>query len=561
MSPPPDAKGRRRVSLGLIATLIVFVFFVVVVISSVFGWRQFFKPDGDEPILLELAFQDAALMERLMNESAIRLAEDMRIMSLQANLSDAINEEIRIRTEEDALLLRLLLEEIFNRTQKQNALYAGVAQEKADRIAGDAAINATLSSLEHRIEVVQEYDDWAAIKFMIVMQNITDIYNRLQQEIAERIGNETILLAQLAQQQQEVTDLQTALAAETAARIAKDMVLMTQVNSALAGEIIFIDGTKTLTNKFYFESANPGYVFGVGSPSNVLTLSNEWLVTLNNVYPDPVTSDYTLLPGINTNITFLPDTNEVHFSMINLPVEPNQMVYFGWMDNPNVQGLGSNSFPINAYPLFVHLGSGWNVDFSRFGAGNIIQNFNTPDMRHWKIPTSNGKSIGTYLLKAQIAVGLYLNAPFIGPGGVSDNYPSYSFANIVGGICLSTDVTQCINGQTLSCNNATCTLAPIMPLGQKAFNNYDSTRWTDVQQGILNGFFVGSGQFSSAAVDGYLAPMFVIIDISTVINGYYYPLNTRVYPVWQLIDADRQFQLSDTFSTSVSITYDITRLQ
>lgn len=559
-SPPPDSKGRRRVSLGFIAGLIAFVFFVVVVTGSVFGWREFFKPDGDEPILLELAFRDAQLMEQLVNESAIRFSEDMRIMALQANLSDAINEEIRIRTEQDALLLRLLLEEIFNRTQKQNALYAGVAQETADRIAGDAAINATLTPIEQRIDAVQEYNDWAAIKFMIVMQNLTDIYDRLQQEIAERVGNETELLAHLALQQMQVTDLQNALAAETAARTAKDMTMMTQVNALLDGEIIFINDAYTLDNKFTFESANAGYTFGVGSPSNVITMSNNWLICINDVYPDNSTSIMTLIPGVNTLIQYNSTNSTIDVSMVNLPVEPNHIIYFGWMVNPNNPGL-IGGFPFDTHPLFVHLDAGWMVDFSFFGASNIINNFNTPDTDHWMIPSNMGQSIGTYLMKVQIAIGLYLNALYYGPGSVENNYPSYSFANIAGAVCFSTNLAQCVSGQaTLICDNSTCTQGPIEAHGQKAFNNYDSTRWTDVQGGIANGFFVQSNQFPSV-LNGFLEPMFVVIDIATVVNGYHFPVGTRAYPMWKVIDTDRQFALSDTFSTSVSITYDITRLQ
>jgi len=553
--------GRRRVSLGLILSIIVFVFFVVLIIGSVFGWHKFFAPDGDEQELLELAQLDERLRGLLLNETAIRFSEDMRLMALQGNLSDAINEEIRIRTEEDALLLRLLLEEIYNRTLKQNLLYAGVAQETADRIAGDAAINTTLSGLETRIDDIQAYDDFAALKFMIIMQNLTDLQTRLDQEILDRNASETLIIEHILLQMQQVTQLQMDLAAETAARIAKDMILMNQVNSLLEGEILFINGIYTWTNKFYFESANPGYVFGVGSPSNVLTLSNEWLITLNNVSADPVTSIYNLIPGINTNITFLPDNNTVHFSMINLPVEPNHRIYFGWMANPNDLGVGPGSYPFSSFPLFALLGSGWMVDFSGFGSGNVISNFNTPDTDHWKIPIFNGKSIGTHLLKVQIAIGLYLNAPFYGAGAVENNYPSHSFANIVGGICFATNINQCLTNQTsLDCDeNVTCTQVPMMAQGQKAFNNYDSTRWTDVQGGIDGGFWVGSGEFPGTFWT--LEPMFIVIDITTVVNGYNYPPGTRAFPMWKVVDADRQFALSDTFSTSVSITYDTMQLQ
>lgn len=561
-SPPPDFKGRRRVSLGFIAGLIVFVFFVILVIGSVFGWHKFFEPDGDEPVLLELAFRDAQLMEQLVNESAIRLSEDMRIMALQANLSDAINEEIRIRTEQDALLLRLLLEEIFNRTQKQNILYAGVAQETADRIAGDAAINVTLTALEQRIDAVQAYDDWAAIKFMIVMQNLTDIYNRLQQEIAERVGNETELLAHLAIQQMQVTELQNALAAETAARAAKDMTLMTQVNAILDGEIIFINEAYTLDNKFTFESANAGYTFGVGFPSNVITMSNEWLVCLNDVYPNNMTSNFDLIAGANTLIQFNATSSTIDVSMINLPVAPNHMIYFGWMKHPNGVGAGPGSYPFDSLPLSFLSGLGWTLDMSSFGGvGSIINNFNTPDTDHWMIPSNMGQSIGTYLVKMQIAIGIFINAPFYGPGGVFNNYPSYSYANIAAGICFSTNAAQCIsNQQTLVCtNSSSCTLAPVTAHGQKAFNNYDSTRWTDVQSGLGGGFLLQSSQFPGTIL-GFLEPTFLVVDIATVVNGYDFPLGTRAYPMWKMVDADRQFALSMVFLTSVSVTYDITRL-
>jgi len=553
--PPTRAEKEARQSskfnwsiTRIVLVLVTILFLTGIAVGAVFGWLHYANHDDLAPQFTRHYLRDAAIQQQINNEAAARLDADMVLMDLQANLSTVINQEIATRTVQYNMLINLIRTEIAQRKAGEQALYDGIEAERQARITQDIVFDGQLTNLEERIINITNYNTEAAMLFMVKMQNITDLYNRLIQETADRIASEMILMAQIADQNAQIASFSAQLAAETATRQAVDMSLMNQVNALIGDHILFFNDIATVTNSFLFSSKNPLYTFGTGGPYT-LTLGASNLVTLNGVFPDAVNSNIVFVAGTNTVISYNGST--VHFQMENTPIEPNRNVYFGYLINPT---FIFGQLPQNAVPLFQFINTGWMLDFYPLA---VITNFNTPDSQYWEIPSENGASYGTWLVKTRIAIGMYPNSPLFSAGAKFANFNVYSWGNIQGAHCLATTLEQCAVAKiTTKCDAANCTNIPIVPQANKGWNNYDAVQFS---ANVYNGL-TGSPVFPGSGFD-YFEPFFVMLDITDVIYGWSHPVGTRVYPVWNVVDADRNAALGETLVTSVNVGYDISRIQ
>lgn len=552
--PPTRESKEKQISIArewsiikVVAISFVILFCITISIGSVLGWVEYFHSDDELPKLAALRVKDAQIQQQIQNEAAARGDADMYLMSLQANLSAVINEEIATRTEEYNLLISLIQMEIMQRIQGQQKLYADIETERNARIAQDTIFDVTLLDLEGRIVNLTHYMAEAAALFLLKEQNITDLRNRLTNETNTRLIQEMILMNQVIDQNSQITTFSIMLDAERTARIAADMSLMMQVNALIGDHILYINDISTVVNSFLISSANSLYEISTSPPITVVIHPSN-VLSLSGVQSNPVTSNIRFVAGTNTVISY--NGSNVHFMMKTIPIVPTRQAYFGSLSVPfSFPG----TIPSFAVQLSNYLGLSWQLDFYP----TIATNINTPDNKHWAFPTDPDDpsiSIGTWLIKMQIAIGVFPVSPAVFLG-MNANFPGPTWGNMEGSICLGNSTEQCaVDKVTRHCNETACSLIPIQTMENKAWNIYESSQFTYQTYGGL----VGPQVFPGNTVN--LEPFFVVMEINTVVYAWGLPNGTRVYPMWQVQDVDRA-QLAATWITSVYMAMDAVRIQ
>lgn len=340
-----------------------------VVAGAVMGWMNFAADDNVYTArFARLAQEDAITRTSLSTEQAVREAADMNIMSLHSTLGIDIVQEIATRLGQDMVLMTQLATEISQRQAAQALLNSLLGTEVSTRVSTDISTSIVLDGLEMRLNTLLAYDVFALQQFMLKMDNLTHIGERLAQEIAFRVASDMVLMAQDSAQTASLGVLASGIAAEIATRTASDMGAMAGVAQFLSQGLFTINNQTAVQNNFNIVSQIPcGVTVGSGG-TNIITLANNALRFLGIIGPEPTTRNVGLYASTNMAITTNPAANTVRFDVLVVPVPSNGVEFSGAAVMLNAAVYDNN----------------WYMDAGF--AGQYIMNYPTYNGQGWEIP-------------------------------------------------------------------------------------------------------------------------------------------------------------------------------
>jgi len=513
MQVPQTAFERARSSreFSYVWTILGFIVLLACAAGGTFGWIKYFSDDDFAPRFDMINQQNAALQAAIARESTARSAEDTVLIGEQTTTGEAINAEIVIRTAEDALLLQLITTEIEQRTFAQQTLNNSLNAEILARLTADALAFAQLANLTARLELLNAYDVYALQQFMIKMAALGNLDAALAAEIAARIAADAVLQAQDTAQQAFITLFTIELAAETAARIAEDLLQMAAIDAILGPGIMSINNQSSLAHNFDFIAGNSGFTIGSGG-TNIITITDHAIRTVNGGSPDPTTFDISVLA--DNNVVLTPGLHSLQFSLAVLPVPPTYARYTGTWVYPGSDGC---SIPVAVYFFDAHA-AGHTPLCSPPESSNFITDYGTGDGYGWKFPLDGGGNpYGTWLVRVQLTITLqYLGLPYA---------TTFSMA-----ICLDTR------------NN--CVASPA-GMKQSTFNWASSYAFATFQ-------FAAWGMNTQDH----------IFKTTMVLSATQHPTGTGVYPIWVRDQGQGGFSpiTADLWLGALTVNYEVTQL-
>ena len=506
--PPTSFEQRRAFSrFTLCWTLLAVAVIIGCAVGATFGWIAYFEDDGFAPQFALARSRNAALQAAINAENATRTAEDALLTAEQAATLAALNEEIATRTAQDALLLSLVNAEIAARTAEQAALNASLVLEIEEREAFDTLAFSELADLTNRLNLLTAYNVFAQQEFITAYQNLTLLEQDLVNETAARIASENILSAQDTAQQNFIALFASELAAEIATRTSEGETQLADITAFLNDGILTINNQSSLNHNFNFVSANAGFSIGSGG-TNIITITNHAVLTVDGVTPDPTTFDISILA--NGNVVVTPGINSLTFGLVIVPPLPNYAMYHGsWVASIH------QTCPITFST------TEWQFDAFNLPtcAGNLfITNYNTPAPNPgygWQVPTSGGVGYGVWLVRVVLTLTVQYDTT---PNGVALSM----------GLCVQT--------------RGDCIANP-------AANQPGSSLVWQMYQVFFSGYLPGAGlDYQDHTFKSTL-----------VLDGRGLPDGFGVFPVW------RQWQPRHSFTSSayldaISVEYDVTQL-
>lgn len=501
------AQAAREFSYAWLLVAIVTV--LVCSAGATFGWIKYFSDDDFAPQFDMIRKKDAALQAAITAEQEARIAEDIVLTTEQEATQVALDLEITTRTEEDALLLSLVLTENDTRTAAQATLNNGIDAEVAAREAFDTWAFARMANLTLRLDILTAYDIYAQQQFTIKMAALTALADELAAEIAARIAADVVLTAQDIAQQAFIALFSTELAAETAARIAEDMAQMAAIAAILGDGILTINNQSSLNHNFDFISANSGFTIGSGG-TNIITITNNAIVTVDGVTPDPSTFDISILADNNVVLTTTLETHNLNFALGVVPMAPNYASYRGsWVGLSGDCRVPEHVWIFDAFDILA---------INPCSTSPLILNYNTFNNLPWEVPLSGGVGYGVWLVRIRMVLTInYLGTPY-----------GKSFTM---GVCVDT-YTNCVFNP--SSNEPQATLnwqeAAIYPTG-------DFASWgMNYQDHAMKTTYVFDGRGAAPT--------------------------TGVYPVWYNAESNSLYNptIQNAFLVAISIEFDVTQL-
>lgn len=493
------ANGKQGEQFSFVWLLVSGLIVAGITFGAIAGYVRFFQPDN---VYTErfgaLAAEDALIQTLIDSEAAARAAADMSIMGLQSALGTDIEQEIATRTAQDMLLMQMLAQEVAEREAAQRMLRQLLSDEIQIRETTDNQTDYQLSDLERRLIVLRDYDVYALQQFMIKMDNLTHIQERLDTEIAERIASDMILMSQDSMQQAQIATISMDLANEIATRTAADLSHMMQIAPFLTG-LFSINHQMGTNNNFNLVSDSTcGVSVGSGG-TNVITLNANFIRTLGGMTPDATTRNIGLVAGQNFVITPNVPGHSLSFGLIAVPIPANELNFAGVIGNPT-----PFVFPVPA-------GQNWHFDFDWTGPTGIISNFPTYNGLGWEIPAGPG----TYIVRMKLRMAFTVQSL---PDGVPIQF----------GTCIGTHA-YCL------ANPSDCTATK-------------SYRWSSSQASYTGSYLALRGLQTNDATT----------EMTLVMQGNVYPTTTGVYPVWRYTDTFGTNGAPQTYL--ISVEYHITKL-
>ncbi len=479
--------------------------------GAVFGWVKYFSDDGFAPQFEDAHQRNLVLHNAIGTEAVARAAADSTLTEEQAVTGAAIDAEIATRTAEDAQLLALITAEIAARVAAQQMLNASLAAEIAARLAADALAFSQLANLTARIDLLTAYNVYAQQQFVLKFAAFASLDAALAAETAARIAADNVLAAQDTAQQAFIVAFSAQLAAEIAARTAEDVAQLTAVEAILGPGILYINNKSAVNHNIDFLSDNAGFTIGSGG-TNVVTITNHAILTVDGQSPDPTTFDVFILA--DTNVQLVTGPSSLQFSLVNIPPVPNYYAYTGTWVNP----VSNECHPPVAEWFFdaYNLRDAGNV----CSIGLFIVDYNTPTSTAWQIPLNGGGvPDGVWLVHTTMVLTMgYLGTPY----GIS----------LTMGVCIDTRIN--------------CLTSPQTNTPQASLN----WQWADV---FATDDFRGQGMNLQDH----------IFKSSYVVDGRGAAVGTGVFPVWIRDQGEDGFGTpisTDSFLRGITVQQEITQL-
>ena len=360
-----DEDGTRGVACArVIWALIAVATVVFMVVGAVFGSIALFRTYRHT--FDRLMTKDTVLGQLLYNDTVARQLKD----TLLQQQNDATNAELAAETPVRlAGFLELywaILNETAARIAEEAPLFIQLANETADRIAADTYLAAEIANLTTMVETAEAYALFSTAKFMIIMQNISDLNNSLTTETEERIAADTLLTEQGALADATIAYLTTTLEHETHDRIVQD-VLIDEWIAALQTLGLGIESINnhngSINNNVDIVSTNILTTITAPSPGQLI-FTNNAVRTLQGITPAPGGN---IVLSVGAGLTIAPfGPHGLHVASTTSTIGPNTLVLSATAIGPfsypgliNPPGGAYMAMPCN-FPMYNGNTCGWS---------------------------------------------------------------------------------------------------------------------------------------------------------------------------------------------------------
>jgi len=297
----------------------------VLVAGAVFGCYVYFKNYDND--FAALHSEDIRLEQEIYSDAQARELKDILLTQQNSELAAEIPPESAIRMANYLILLYAIQNETAIRIAEQQILFDRLANETADRIAADALLEPQIVNITMMVEMAEQFNIFSMSKFMILMNNITNLDTRLTQEIDLRRTLHESLTQQGQQADATLVYLFDKLAKEVHERSTKDGLLQEQLD-AISGYdgLKLLNGLGPIDSRMIFTSPNPVTTFENGGGTNPnsghLVFVNNGIGTINGVPRNETTKNIDFVAGERMFITQT-GTHEITVATDLLPTPPN----------------------------------------------------------------------------------------------------------------------------------------------------------------------------------------------------------------------------------------------
>ena len=211
----------------LLSRFVVVSYTIAVAMGVSMAWFFFFQDPYAQ--VAELTAEHLLLDQEIYKETVARLTRDMAIMQEQARIRARLDADITDRILEHTRLQQGLANNTAQRIAGDQSIADRLAREIVWRIDNDTLFQQRIDNATAILVVLQQFELFSMDQFMLQMGNITDILADILAEIATRAAADATFAANDAIIENALVLLASELNAEIATRTAIDDLLRSQL--------------------------------------------------------------------------------------------------------------------------------------------------------------------------------------------------------------------------------------------------------------------------------------------------------------------------------------------
>ena len=368
----------------------------VMVAGAAFGSIALFR--RYEGRFRHLMATDTRLAQQLYNDSVARELEDALLQQQDVMLNNELAAEAAARAAGYIALFWGINNETAARIAEEDVINATLHNETAARIAIDMFFAAEIANLTAGVVSAEQYEVYSKYIFSILRSNVTYLQTLLGNDIAARIAGDALLTEQGAIADAAIAYLIATLAQDIQQRMAQDVLINEWIAAldAIGFGIESINGqTGHIHNDVDIISTNSLTSITVPSPGQMV-FTNNAIVTLQGVGA-AAGGNIALVGGTGVNVVAM-GAHGLHVSTPYTPIGPNSVV---------LQGIASITFS-NAGTIDRWFSVGCPFpEYNDGGGGFGYCGWSAPDTQTYIVQVSATGTVCTY------AAGIYPMAAHI----------------------------------------------------------------------------------------------------------------------------------------------------
>lgn len=359
-----DEDSDRVVCTRILWALLVVATVVFMVVGAVFGSIALFRTYRHT--FDRLMTKDTVLAQLLYNDTVARELKDTLLQQQNDATNAQLAAEAITRFDGFIELYWAILNETAARIAEEAPLFIQLANETADRIAAENYLAGEIANLTTMVEAAEAYDLVSTAKFMVIMQNISDLNTRLTTETEQRIAADTLLTEQGALADSTIAYLTTTLEKDIHDRIVQD-VLIDEWIAALQLLGVGIESINnhngSINNNVDIVSTNALTTITAPSPGQLI-FTNNAVRTLEGITPAPGGN---IVLSVGPGLTIAPfGPHGLHVASTTSTIGPNVLVLSATAIGPfsypgliNPPGGAYMAMPCN-FPSYNGNTCGWS---------------------------------------------------------------------------------------------------------------------------------------------------------------------------------------------------------